>query len=60
MIVAQDLDKSDLLQEADQLDQSQTLRTASRDLQKLDQNLVRQEALKLETVLVVDRLKAKP
>jgi hypothetical protein len=58
-IAVADLDKSVLLQEADQLDLSQTLRTVSQDLQKIDLNLVHQEAQKLETALAADKAKAK-
>jgi hypothetical protein len=54
-----DQDKSALLQEADQQDLNQIRKTVSRDLQSLDQNLVRLEAQKLETALAVDKAKAK-
>jgi hypothetical protein len=54
-----DQDKSALLQEADQQDLNQIRKTVSRDLQSLDQNLVRLEAQKLETALAADKAKAK-
>jgi hypothetical protein len=58
-IAVVDQDKSALLQEADQQDLNQIRRTVSRDLQSLDQNLVRLEAQKLETALAADKAKAK-
>ena len=54
-----DQDKSAQLQEADQQDLDQIRRTVSLALQKLDLNLVRLEAQKLEIEPAADKPKAK-
>jgi hypothetical protein len=58
-IAVVDQDKSAQLQEADQQDLNQIRRTVSQGLQNLDQNLVHQEAQKLEIEPAADKAKAK-